>query len=136
MKVSLIGRHVQVSPGLTDRVEDRFAKLDRFFAGIQRAEVVLALDGHGPGAGKRCLVDATVVLGHGARINCAGQADEMEAAIDLAGTRMEKQIRRFHAKLKRRRDRTRISLDSRNRRAEEEETYEEIVREMLEEGEE
>jgi len=136
MKVNLIGRHVQVSSDLSEHVEDRFAKLDRFFAGIQRAEVVLALDGHGPGTGKRCLVDATVVLGHGARINCTGQADEMEAAVDLAGIKLEKQIRRFHAKLKKRRDRTRISIDSTNHRAEEEETYEEIVREMLEEGEE
>ena len=134
MKVNIRGRHIRVTPEIELQVEERFNKLDRFFAGIQRADVVVALDGHGHQ--KTCNVEATVTLGQGAQLIGKGQSGDMEAAIEVARGKLEKQVRRFHARLKTRRDRTRIGQGNSAPAPEEEVTYEEIVREMLEEGEE
>jgi ribosomal subunit interface protein len=135
MNVNIVGRHVQVNRAIEDHAIEKFSKLDRYFSGIQHVDVVVRLDGHGPA--KLCAVEATVKLGQGAQLVGKGSAPEMLSAIDMAESRLEKQIRRFHARLKTRRDRTRASHGKAAPVAEaEEQTYEQIVREMLDEGEE
>jgi ribosomal subunit interface protein len=135
MNVNIVGRHVQVNNEIESHATEKFAKLDRYFSGIQNVDIVIGLEGHG--AAKLCAVEATVSLGQGARLIGKGSAEDMLAAIDMAENRLQKQIRRFNARLKTRRDRTRASHDSGAASGgSEEETYEEIVREMLEEGEE
>ena len=61
---------------------------------------------------------------------------DMMQAIDAAEAKLQKQIRRFHARLKAHRDRTRISDSAPTAREQEEATYEQVVREMLDEEEE
>ena len=79
---------------------------------------------------------ALVVLGRGSKLVGKGQGPDLTAAIDQSETRLEKQIRRFHARLKSHRARDRIGPGKAATREEEEATYEQVVREMLEEGEE
>ncbi len=134
MKLNIIGRHVDLTPQMEEHAREKFAKLDRYFAGIQHADVVLQADGHGQALTYG--VEAAVVLGHGARLVGKARAPEMNTAIDMAGSRLEKQIRRFHARLKAHRDRSRISQRGGSTSEQNEETYEQVVREMLEEGEE
>lgn len=134
MKLNIVGRHLDISPRMENHAREKFGKLDRYFAGIQHADVVLQVNGRGQAA--TFGVEAAVVLGHGTRLVGKGQAPDALSAIDQAENRLEKQIRRFHARLKAHRDRQRISHDRGAPQEEEEATYEQVVREMLEEGEE
>lgn len=134
MKLSIVGRHLDISPSMESHAREKFAKLDRYFAGIQHADIVLQVNGRGQAA--TVGVEAAVVLGHGTRLVGKGQAADALAAIDQAENRLEKQIRRFHARLKAHRDRQRIAHGRGASAEADEATYEQVVREMLEEGEE
>jgi putative sigma-54 modulation protein len=134
MKVNIVGRHLAIPSSTEEYTRQKFGKLDRFFVGIQRADVVLGVDGHGPA--QAYTVEATVVLGHGTKLVGKAQAPDLTAAIDQSESRLQKQIRRFHARLKSHRARDRIGPDRPATREEEEATYEQVVREMLEEGQE
>jgi putative sigma-54 modulation protein len=134
MKLNIVGRHLEISPKMENHAREKFAKLDRYFAGIQHADVVMQVNGRGQAA--TFGVEAAVVLGHGARLVGKGKAADAFSAIDQAENKLEKQIRRFHARLKAHRDRQRITHDKGGLPEEEETTYEQVVREMLDEGEE
>lgn len=134
MKLNIVGRHLDISPRMENHAREKFAKLDRYFAGIQHADLVMQVNGRGQAATYG--VEAAVVLGHGTRLVGKGQAADALTAIDQAENKLEKQIRRFHARLKAHRDRQRISHAQGGPPEEEEATYEQVVREMLEEGEE
>jgi len=134
MKLNIVGRHLDISPRMENHAREKFAKLDRYFAGIQHADVVLQVSGRGQAVTYG--VEAAVVLGHGTRLVGKGEAPDALSAIDQAENRLGKQIRRFHARLKAHRDRKRISQKPGGPPDEEEATYEQVVREMLEQGEE
>jgi ribosomal subunit interface protein len=134
MKVHIVGRQFKVPPEAETYARDKFSKLGKYFAGIQHADVVMASDGHAQQ--RRHEVEASVTLGRGTRLLGRGAGADLTSAIDDAEAKLEKQIRRFHARLKAHRDRTRIS-DSKPAVAEQDEaTYEQVVREMLDEEEE
>ena len=134
MKVNIVGRHLNVSNAMEEHARQKFGKLDRYLAGIQRADGVRGLEGHA--RGQTYAGEATVVLGHGAKLIGKAQAQDLMAAIDQTETKLEKQIRRFHARLKSHRSRDRISPQGKPVQEQEEATYEQVVREMLEEGQE
>ena len=129
MKLNIVGRHLDISPRVEDHAREKFSKLDRYFAGIQHADVVLQVNGRGQAA--TVGVEAAVVLGHGTRLVGKGQAPDALSAIDQAENRLEKQIRRFHARLKAHRDRQRISHDRAAPPEEEEATYEQVVHRLF-----
>ena len=132
MQVNVTGRHVTITDELENHVREKFSKLERFYPNISHTDVVLSLEGHG--TTKNCIAEATVVLGRGVRLHGRGEApDEMGVAIDAAESRLQKQVRRFHAKLTAHRDRDSAASSSEPVEEEEEATYEEIVRQMLEE---
>ena len=133
MKVNVRGRHLKITPELEEYAEEKVSKFDRFFAGIQQSDVMMEV------TGQDHHVEIAVMLGQGARLFAKAEAEDMYAAIDLAESKLEKQIRRFHARLKAHRDRARIGDDEPTRDREsdsdDETTYERVVREMLENGE-
>ena len=136
MQVNIVGRHLTVSPDVESHAQDRFSKLDRYFNGVRKVDVVLSLEGHGQA--KQAVAEATVTLEPGTQLVGRGEAGEIMAAMDLAEAKLEKQLRRFHARLKAHRDRTRIGAGAASETANpesDEATYEQVVREMLEEGE-
>ncbi len=133
MKVNITARHLQVNEDVEEHAEEKFGKLDRFFSGIRHVDLVITLEGHGPTAS--CHVEATCILDHGTRLRGHGDAGDVLAAVDEAEQRLQKQLRRFHARLKAHRDRSRIGSDADVPASAEEATYEQVVREMLEEGE-
>jgi putative sigma-54 modulation protein len=130
MKIHIVGRHVDITPAIRDYAEEKAGNLDHYFAGIQHVDIVVAADGVGN------LVEMVGVLGRGARLVAKAAAGDVFSAIDQAEGRLQKQIRRFHARLKAHRDRTRIGQREGSSPQAEEATYEQVVREMLEEGEE
>lgn len=129
MKIHIVGRHVEITPDIRGYAEEKAGNLDHYFAGIQHVDVVVAEDGVGK------IVEMVCVLGHGARLVAKAVAGDVLAAIDQAEGRLQKQIRRFHARLKAHRDRTRIGQGGGAPQQAEEATYQQVVREMLEEDE-
>jgi putative sigma-54 modulation protein len=130
MNVNIIGRHVRVTPEMETYAREKVAKLGRFFNGIQHVDVVMEVDG------LNHMVETSAVLGRKAKLVGKALATDMYAAIDLAESKLEKQIRRFHNRLKSRRDRSRSAGPGEEARPEEAEaTYEHVVRELLEEEE-
>jgi ribosomal subunit interface protein len=134
MKISIVGRQIRVPAEAETYARDKLTKLGKYFAGIQHADVVMMIDGHGQQ--RLHEVEASVTLGHGARLQGRGAGNDMMAAIDAAEAKLQKQIRRFHARLKAHRDRTRISDSTPTTAEQEEATYEQVVREMLDEEQE
>jgi ribosomal subunit interface protein len=134
MKVNIVGRQIKVPADAESYARDKIGRLGKYFAGIQHADVVMAIDGHGQQ--RRHEVEASVTLGHGQRLLGRGDGPDMMQAIDAAEAKLQKQIRRFHARLKAHRDRTRISDSTPSAPEQEEATYEQVVREMLDEEEE
>jgi len=127
MKVNVSGRHVTVRPEWEDYANEKAERLGKYFSGIQHVDFVVDANAKA----HRC--EMTVVLGQGARLLGKAEAEEMRVAIDQAETKIEKQMRRFHAKLKAHRDRTRIADDVPQKEDSNEETYEQVIQEMLEE---
>ena len=130
MKVNVTGRHVRVTQGMQDYAHNKATKLDRFFDRLENVEVVLDLHGQDYAA------EMSVHLVRGVSLVGKAKSGEMHTAIDMAEHKLERQIRRFHDRIKAHRDRRRVSDGGRAESAEVEETYEQVVREMLEEKEE
>lgn len=130
MKVNVTGRHVKVTSEMEAYATDKCQKLVKFFAGIQQADVVMDV------SGLTHHVEIAVTLGSGHQLFGKADAEDMYAAIDVAESKLEKQIRRYHARLKSHRDRTRIGDEPTAGSGEgDEETYENVVREMLDKDE-
>jgi len=134
MKVNIVGRQIKVPDEVESYARDKFTKLVKYFAGIQHADVVMEVNGHGQQRVHE--VEASVTLGHGTRLLGRGSGGDLLTAIDVAEGKLQKQIRRFHARLKAHRDRRRISEEAALPPEQEEATYEQVVREMLEEDKE
>jgi ribosomal subunit interface protein len=130
MKVNISGRHVSVNAELETYAREKAEKLGKYFSGIQHVDFVLDHNSKDLN-----VVEASVVLGHGAKLLGKAEAEDMKAAIDLAESKLTKQMRRFHAKLKSHRDRRRVADGVPQAAQEDEATYEQVVREMLEEDE-
>ena len=45
MKVNVRGRHLKITPEMEDYAAEKVAKFDRFFSGIQHADVVMEVMG-------------------------------------------------------------------------------------------
>ena len=134
MKLNIVGRHMTVTPEMEGYAREKLGRLDKYFAGIQHADIVMAVDGHG--TARVHSVEVGIILGHGTRLQGSGLGGDMLAAIDDVENKLQKQVRRFHARLKAHRDRSRIAGGAAVPSEQDEATYEQVVREMLEEGEE
>ena len=131
MKINVIARHSAPNPKWEEYAREKSAKLGKYFSGIQHVEWVL--DSGSKSGSKTKSVEMNVVLGQGAKLVGKAESGEMLSAIDLVESKLQKQIRRFHAKLKAHRDRTRIADGAPSPVEEHEATYEQVIQEMLEE---
>ena len=130
MNVNVTGRHVKVTSEMEVYATDKVQKLGKFFAGIQQADVTMDVNGLTHTA------EIAVLLGQGQKLFGKAEAEDMYSAVDMAEGKLEKQIRRYHARIKGHRDRTRIGDEPGSPASEaEEETYENVVREMLDKDE-
>ncbi len=126
MKVNIVGRHVHVTPAMQDYARDRLEKLDHFFVGIRHVDVTMNVHGLAHH------VEVAAFLGKKTKLVAKADGEDMYKAIDVAEAKLEKQIRRLHARLKAHRDRSRIADGGEEGGDDQEATYEQVVREMLE----
>ncbi len=103
--IVVTGRDDQVTSRHKQHAEEKVAKLDRYFDGIVKIEVVL---GHVGGAGKGSsggsgsIAEAEMVLSvrGGKPVVCHSRQDELYAAIDTILDKAEVQLTRHKEKLK------------------------------------
>jgi putative sigma-54 modulation protein len=101
MEVSVSGRHTTVSETLRRQAVEKIGKLDKYLAGMDRAEVHFWEE-------KNARTDAreyceVTLEGHGHHIRCKVHAADGFTAIDLAVDKLERQMRKLKTKVERRR---------------------------------
>jgi len=128
MKVNIVGRHLHVTPAMQDYARERLSKLEHFFVGIRHVDVTMNVNGLAHH------VELAAFLGKKSKLIAQADGGDMYQAVDAAEAKLQKQIRRLHARLKAHRDRTRITDAGDVEAQDQEATYEQVVREMLEEA--
>ena len=121
MKVSVTGRHMEITDALKSHVESGLDKVRSHFDKVIDATVVLAVEKH------RHIAEINL-LANGMRIHSKETSDDMYASMDAAFTKLEKQIKKHKDRINRHQPRTSresrsyhhqiISLDSTNGHAE------------------
>ena len=92
MKITVTGRHVEVTEALKKYAEDKVSKFDKYLSKISEATVTLSIQKH--------LHTAEVLLrANGNIIQAVGITEELYASIDEAASKMEKQLRKLKDKL-------------------------------------
>jgi len=130
MKVKINGRHVKLEPTVEAYAREKALKLEHFFDRIDHVAVTLYADGK-----NQKLVEMEVALVRGVRLVGKAAAGDFLEAIDLAEAKLQRQIQKFHDRLKAHRLRTGGAGGRPPSPAETEQTYEQVVRDMLEEKE-
>jgi putative sigma-54 modulation protein len=110
MEITVSGRHTTVSESLRRQAEDKIGRLDRYLAGMERAEVHF-WEEKNPRIDNKELCEVTME-GHGHHIRCKVSAPDGFTAIDLAVEKLERQLRKLKTKVqKRNRARERLALE-------------------------
>jgi ribosome hibernation promoting factor len=95
MSFRVSGKNLDVGEALRDRISDRMtATLGKYFDGGYSGHVTLAKDGVGFRTECAIHLDSKVTL------HAEGEAPDAYASADQAVTRIEKQLRRYHRRLK------------------------------------
>ena len=93
--ISRFGKNLDVGEALRERVNDRIAEaVGKYFDGGYSGHVTLARDGFGFRTECAIHLDSKITL------HAEGKAADAYASADQAATRMEKQLRRYHRRLK------------------------------------
>ena len=92
MKLTISGKQIELTQGLKQRVEDRFAKLDRYFHKDTEAFITLSV--------QRELqkVEATIVSGN-LTMRVEEATDDMYVSIDNSVDILERQLRKHKTKI-------------------------------------
>lgn len=98
MQVTVSGRHAEVSDALRATAEDKIGRLERFLAGMDRAEVHFSEE-RNPRITDREICEVTLE-GHGHHVRCKVAAPDGFAAVDLAVDKLEGQLTRLKSRLR------------------------------------
>ena len=101
MEVSVSGRRTTVSEKLRAQAVDKIGRLDKYLAGMDRAEVHFWEEKNAR-SDNREFCEVTME-GHGHHIRCKVSAPDGFTAIDLAVDKLERQLRKLKTKIERRR---------------------------------
>lgn len=94
MQVSITGRHVELTDPLKAYVNDKLGHLKHSFDHVVDVHVVLGVEKHR----QRCEVN---MAANGINIHAKDETDDMYAAIDSVIDKINRQLKRYRAKLQR-----------------------------------
>jgi putative sigma-54 modulation protein len=100
MEITVSGRHTTVSESLRRQAEDKIGRLDKYLAGMERAEVHF-WEEKNPRIDNKEICEVTME-GHGHHIRCKVSAPDGFTAIDLAVDKLERQLRKLKTKVQKR----------------------------------
>ena len=95
MRVTVIGKNINVTPALKEIVEKKISKLDKYFEPETNARATFAVQKN------RQIFEVTIPF-NGVILRCEESTDDMYKSIDLVETKLERQIRKQRTKLHRR----------------------------------
>lgn len=95
MRVTVIGKNINVTPSLKEIVEKKISKLDRYFEPGVSARATLTVQ-------KNSQIFEVTIPFNGVVLRCEESTDDMYKSIDLVETKLERQIRKQRTKLQRR----------------------------------
>ncbi len=109
MEVTVSGRHTTVSETLRQQAVEKIGRLDRYLAGMERADVHF-WEEKNPRKGDKEFCEVTME-GHGHHIRCKVSAPDGFTAIDMAVDKLERQLRKLKTRvINRKHARTRPEL--------------------------
>ena len=95
MRVTVIGKNINVTPALKEIVERKISKLDKYFEPDVAARATLTVQ-------KNSQIFEVTIPFNGVILRCEESTDDMYKSIDLVETKLERQIRKQRTKLQRR----------------------------------
>ena len=95
MRVTIIGKNIEVTPSLKEIIEKKISKLDRYFNPEVEARATLSVQKN------RQIFEVTIPF-NGVILRCEEATDDMYKSIDLVENKLERQIRKQRTKLSRR----------------------------------
>ncbi len=111
MEITVSGRHTTVSESLRRQAEEKIGRLDKYLAGMDRAEVHF-WEEKNPRIDDKEICEVTLE-GHGHHVRCKVSAPDGFTAIDLAVDKLERQLRKLKTKVqKRTKSREKPSIDT------------------------
>jgi ribosome hibernation promoting factor len=100
MRLQVKGRNVEVSDSIRRYAEDKLAKLERQLADPTQVELELALE-HNPSIAANHVAEATIWT-KGPTLRARESASSYEASIDQLVDKLERQVKRYRDKRRRR----------------------------------
>ena len=94
MRVTVIGKNINVTPALKEIIEKKISKLDRYFNPGVEARATLSVQRN------RQIFEVTIPF-NGVILRCEEATDDMYKSIDLVENKLERQIRKQRTKLSR-----------------------------------
>lgn len=95
MRVTVIGKNINVTPALKEIVEKKILKLNKYFEPDTEARATLTVQKN------RQILEVTISF-NGVILRCEEATDDMYKSIDLVQAKLERQIRKQKTKLQRR----------------------------------
>lgn len=95
MRVTVIGKNIDVTPALKEIVERKISKLDRYFKPNVEARATLTVQ-------KNSQIFEVTIPFNGVILRCEESTDDMYKSIDLVQAKLERKIRKQRTKLQRR----------------------------------
>ena len=95
MRVTVIGKSIDVTPALREIVEKKISKLDKYFKPNVEARATLTVQ-------KNSQIFEVTIPFNGVILRCEESTDDMYKSIDLVQAKLERQIRKQRTKLQRR----------------------------------
>ena len=92
MKFIIIGKNIDVTPGLKDAVENKLGKLQRYFTPVTEIHVTLSVQK------EHQKIEVTIPV-KGNIIRSEQESDDMYVSIDLVEEVIERQLRKYKNKL-------------------------------------
>lgn len=95
MDLQIEGRHFKVTEAIQTHLEEKLGKLEKYFDGIHRMHVILAVE-----KGKRQTVELVCTVAKRHTLFAKGEAEDMYVAIDKAEKKMLTEMKKYKAKLR------------------------------------
>jgi len=92
MRFAIVGKNIDVTPGLKEAVEDKIGKLEKYFTEDTLANVALSVDK------EKHKIEVTIPI-KGKIIRAEQISSDMYVSIDLAAEVIERQLKKYRSKL-------------------------------------
>ncbi|MEG0297052.1 MAG: ribosome-associated translation inhibitor RaiA [Clostridium sp.] len=94
MKITVVGKNIELTPALKEMIQKKISKLDRYFEQDVEARATLSVQRN------RQIIEVTIPF-NGVILRVEEATDDMYKSIDLVEVKLERQIRKQRTKLTR-----------------------------------